>query len=69
MESDVDIGITLMPKIRDHDWAFGNYVALGKTWQAELERIVGRHVSLVPMVPDNKGDAVIRSTGICLWKV
>jgi hypothetical protein len=67
--SDVDIGIALMPAIRSHDWAFGNYVAMGKTWQAELEHIVGRHVSLVPMVPGNEGDAVIRSTGVCLWKM
>ena len=68
-ESDVDIGIALMPPIRDHDWALGNYVALGKTWRRELERIVGRHVSLVAMVPGNDGDTAVRSTGICLWKV
>jgi hypothetical protein len=67
--SDVDIGIALKPAVADHDWAFGNYVALGKIWQGELEKIVGAHVSLVPMVPGNEGDTVIRSTGVCLWKV
>lgn len=67
--SDVDIGIVLMPKIGDHDWALGDYAAIGKTWQAELERIVGTHVSLEPMVPNCKADAIIRSTGMCLWKV
>jgi hypothetical protein len=64
----VDIGIVLMPKIRDHDWALGNWTALGKTWRTELERIVGKHVSLVPMVPGNEGNAIIRSTGKCLWR-
>jgi predicted nucleotidyltransferase len=65
-ESDVDLGIALRPKVGD---TFGNYVALGAAWQTELEGIVGRHVSLVPMVPGNKGNAIIRSTGVCLWRV
>jgi hypothetical protein len=42
----VDIGINLMPALGDHDWAFGNYTALGHIWQKEPESIVGRHVSL-----------------------
>jgi hypothetical protein len=35
-----------MPAKGKHDWAFGNYSALGDKWQAELGEIVGRHVSL-----------------------
>jgi hypothetical protein len=65
--SDVDIGVALMPAIGDHDWALGNFAALGKEWQRELKAIVGRHVSLVPMVAGNDGDKEIRSTGIRLW--
>jgi predicted nucleotidyltransferase len=35
-DSDVDLGIGLMPPNGDHDWAFGNYTALGDTWTREL---------------------------------
>jgi hypothetical protein len=66
--SDVDIGIALMPPICNNNWAYGNYQALGDTWQGELERIVGRHVSLEAMLPGNEGNAIIRSTGVCLWR-
>ena len=65
----MDIGIALVPPIRNHNWAMGNYTVMRDVWQAELEKIVGRHVSLVAMVPGNDGDEVVRSTGICLWKV
>ena len=66
--SDVDIGLALMPANGDHDWALGAYAAMQDDWQAELEALVGRHVSLVAMLPGNKGDEVIRSTGVCLWQ-
>jgi hypothetical protein len=36
--------------------------------RADLEAIVGCHVSLVPMVPGNEGDIVIRMTGDRLWQ-
>jgi len=68
IDSDVDLGLALMPAKRRHDWAFGNYVALHSVWRAELETIVQCHVSLVPMMPGNEGDEIIRSTGICLWE-
>ena len=68
IDSDVDLGLALMPAKRRHDWAFGNYVALYPRWRAELETIVQCHVSLVPMIPGNEGDEIIRSTGICLWE-
>jgi predicted nucleotidyltransferase len=66
--SDVDIGLALMPANGDHDWALGNYAAMQEDWQAELEAMVQRHVSLVAMLPGNEGDREIRSTGVCLWK-
>jgi hypothetical protein len=46
----VGIGLVLMPAKAKHDWALGNYAALGSRWRADLESIVGCHVSLVPMV-------------------
>lgn len=67
-ESDLDVGIVLAPKIGDHDWALGNYFALGDRWQAELAAIVGRHVSLQAMITGNDGDTEIRSTGARLWE-
>jgi hypothetical protein len=66
--SDVDIGLVLMPANGKHDWALGNYAALGSRWRADLEAIVGCHVSLVPMIPGNEGDIVIRMTGDRLWQ-
>jgi hypothetical protein len=65
---DLDIGITLVPAIGNDNWALGNYWALGDGWQAELADIVGRKVSLQAMVPGNKGDVEIRSTGVCIWR-
>jgi predicted nucleotidyltransferase len=67
-DSDVDLGLVLIPKIGDHDWALGNYAALVGEWRADLEAIVERHVSLVPMVAGNEGNAIVRSTGECLWR-
>ena len=45
-DSDIDLAIALMPPVGEHDWARGNYYALGDGWQRELETIVGRRVSL-----------------------
>jgi predicted nucleotidyltransferase len=50
-DSDIDIAITLMPKIGDTDWALGNYFALHRDWKRQLEAIVGRHVSLENELP------------------
>jgi hypothetical protein len=66
--SDVDIGLTLMPANGDHDWALGAYAAMQDDWQAELEVMVRRHVSLVAMLPGDKGDLEIRATGVRLWQ-
>ena len=68
MNSVVDLALVLMPARQKYDWAFENYIQLHSEWRLELETIVQCHVSLVPMVPGNEGDEIIRSTGICLWE-
>lgn len=68
VRSDIDIGLVLMPADGNDDWALGAYADMQDEWQAELEAIASRHVSLVPMRPGNDGDRVIRSTGACLWQ-
>lgn len=66
-ESDVDIGIGLMPPDGDHDWALGSYYALGDGWRRELEAVVGRHVSLENITPDEPGTALVRKW-VLLWQ-
>lgn len=66
--SDLDVGIVLAPTIGDHDWALGNYFAMGDRWRAELAVMVGRHVSLEAMTPGNEGDIEIRLTGARIWE-
>jgi predicted nucleotidyltransferase len=39
-ESNVDIALSLMPPIGNHDWAAGNYLAFHSDWKRELEVIV-----------------------------
>lgn len=65
-DSDVDIGLGLVRKNGDHDWALGNYYALGDKWQLELEKIVGRDVSLENITPDEPGRACVRKW-VLLW--
>lgn len=67
-DSDVDVAIALMTAIGDHDWALGNYMALGAGWQRDLARRLGMPVSLEGIVPDTDGDEVVRRTGILLWE-
>jgi predicted nucleotidyltransferase len=66
-ESDVDIGVGLMPPIGNHDWALGNFYALRSDWRRELEEIVGCHVSLEPITPAQPGTAIVRKWAL-LWK-
>jgi len=66
-DSDVDLAIALMPPVGKHDWALGNYSALGDVWQGQLETIVGRHVSLEAIVPGNDADVRVRRCGRLLW--
>lgn len=65
--SDVDIGIGLMPPTGTHDWALGNYFALNREWRRELEAIVGHHVSLENITPDEPGTATVRKWKL-LWE-
>lgn len=51
-DSDLDLAITLMPPNDNHDWALGNYTALGDDWQRELAQIVGRPVDLTLLSPE-----------------
>ena len=62
-----DLAIALMPPVGKHDWALGNYSALGDIWQRELETIVGRHVGLEAIVPGNDADMCVRRCGRLLW--
>jgi hypothetical protein len=64
----VDLGLSLTPPNRRRDWAFEDFIARHSDWREELETIVQCHVNLVPMIPRDEGDAIIRSTGICLWE-
>jgi predicted nucleotidyltransferase len=66
-ESDVDLALALMPAKGKHDWALGNYFAFESEWKRQLEEIVGRHVSLEPLVPGTEGDAIVRASGVRLW--
>jgi predicted nucleotidyltransferase len=66
-DSDVDLAVALMPPKGKHDWALGNFVAFDSEWKRQLEEIVGRHVSLEPLVPGEGADAMVRESGCCLW--
>jgi len=44
-----------------------NFFALHAAWKAELEAIVGHHVSLEAISPGSPEDAAVRSTGMLLW--
>jgi predicted nucleotidyltransferase len=66
-ESDVDLGIGLMPPNGKHNWALGNFADLKDEWRRELEAIVGRHVSLENITPDEPGAARVRKW-VRLWE-
>ena len=52
---------------RQSRWALGNYFALGDQWRAQLEAIVGRHVSLEAILPGTEYDISVRGGGVLLW--
>jgi predicted nucleotidyltransferase len=66
-DSDVDLAVVLMPAKGRHDWALGNYEALGDQWQRELEAVVGCHVSLEAIRPETPHDTMVRRSGVLLW--
>lgn len=65
--SDVDLAVSLLPPIGDHNWALGNYLALGDEWQQQLEEIVGHHVSLEAIGADTKENLEARGSWVLLW--
>jgi predicted nucleotidyltransferase len=65
--SDIDIGVGLMPPKGTHDWAFGNWQALGDQWQRDLINMLGRHVSLENITPEAPGSAKVKKW-VLLWK-
>jgi predicted nucleotidyltransferase len=66
-DSDVDLALALMPADGKHNWALGNYYALECEWKRELEAIVGRAISIEPLVPGQESDARVRREGVLLW--
>jgi predicted nucleotidyltransferase len=66
-DSDVDLALALMPPKGKHDWALGNYFALESEWKRQLEEIVGRRVSLQPLVTDSDLVEIVRTSGVLLW--
>lgn len=70
-DSDVDLALVLAPADGAHDWALGNYFAVGAEWRAALETIVGRHVSLElfprPTEVLHENIAEARGSALCLW--
>lgn len=66
-DSDVDLALALMPPDGKHDWALGNYFRFESEWKQELQAIVGRAVSIEPLVPGETSDVRLRREGVLLW--
>ena len=66
-ESDVDLALALMPPDGKHDWALGKYFFFESDWKRQLEAIVGRAVSIEPLVPGEDSDERVRREGVRLW--
>jgi predicted nucleotidyltransferase len=67
-DSDVDLALALMPKNEQGDWALGKYFACEGKWKRQLQAIVGRAVSIEPLVPGEDSDRRVRREGVLLWK-
>jgi predicted nucleotidyltransferase len=65
-DSDIDIGIYLMPPTPTSDWALAAYTANGDDWQQELERLLGRHVSFEAVTTGGRGHKEVQA-GVRLW--
>jgi uncharacterized protein len=66
-DSDVDLALALVPPCGRHDWALGNYFCFESKWKRQLEAIVGRAVSIEPLVAGEDSDARVRREGVLLW--
>jgi hypothetical protein len=56
-----------MPPDGKNDWALGAYFALETEWKQQLQTIVGRQVSIEPLVPGELSDVRVRREGVLLW--
>jgi predicted nucleotidyltransferase len=65
-DSDIDIGIYLMPPTPTSDWALAAYTANRDDWQHELERLLDRHVSLEAVTTGGQS-ALPHATGPAWW--
>jgi predicted nucleotidyltransferase len=67
-ESDVDLALALKLPVGKNNWpALGNYFAFESAWKQELQTIVGRAVSIEPLVPGEDSDVRVRQEGVLLW--
>jgi len=64
--SDVDIGIYLMPPTRGSNWALALYTAEGDAWQRELAGLLGQQVSLEAVIPESRWHEEVQA-GKLLW--
>jgi predicted nucleotidyltransferase len=65
--SEADLALALMPPDRAHNWAAGNYWACDSEWKEQLQAIVGRDVSIEPLIPGGQVDVIVRREGLLLW--
>lgn len=66
-DSDYDFALELMPEKGMHDWAFGDFTALGDQWKLELALIVEAEVSVIPFREDLPMKFDPRTNGVMLW--
>jgi predicted nucleotidyltransferase len=66
-ESDVDLALALMPPDGKTNGALGAYFCFESEWKRQLEAIVGRAVSIEPLVPGEGSDVRVRREGVLLW--
>jgi predicted nucleotidyltransferase len=64
-DSDVDVGIYLMPPASGSDWALATYTKVGDQWQRELAGLLERSVSLEAVTPGCAHEQKVRD-GILL---
>jgi predicted nucleotidyltransferase len=66
-DSDIDIAVALMPPDGNTNRALAAYVEFFEDWKSELHAVVDWDVDLVAIGKNYDMDAVVRTTGICLW--
>jgi len=70
-DSDVDLGIVLVPGSAGHDWPLGNWMSPSNRSRDELQGCIGRHVSLElfsrPGEEQSEEEVAARAPAILLW--